>query len=366
MCRCHRRDNTFTNDSSARPSSSDDTDLFDDLWNSIADTASEFTRSLVGLPMFYRRTLQNRAPPDEGVITIFAEPGILTPEIITFHLDKDVAGFYTPFRFISRPVTVFDVFTQGWRNQEGKCEAGMMFLFGTPLENSKWLVAPGLKVIGSSMFHRPWNNPNEWIRRRLSPLPNISPCLRAFLTDWGIAFNALDNALNDLDEYLDSIDQGIDEWGKGIDSQDRSPRHPPKSPFESFGKRFEDAFQHLKDHEPAKDINTYSTETSTTTHITRNADGSVHEETTTTERLPDGSTKTTKLVKTPQGETRTETIVNKPFIKERFRALPRPEESTVSANGAETMVPSVAAGNVDNKGNADRRDNRAWWFWSRK
>jgi len=181
-----------------------------------------------------------------------------------------------------------------------------------------------------------------------------------------IAFNALDNALNDLDEYLGSIDRGIDEWSNPLDGQDRSPPQAPKSPVESFGKRFEDVFQHLKDHEPIKGTNTYSTETSTTTHITRNADGSVHEETTTTERLPDGTTRTTKLLKTPQSETRTETIVNKPFVKERFRAPPRPEEPTVPANGSKTMVPSVAADNVDNKGKEDRRDNRAWWFWSRK
>jgi hypothetical protein len=174
MCRHNN-----TNNNTHRPPAGD-TDLFDELWTSLTDTASEFTRSLVGLPMFYR-TLQNPYAADDddkNVVTVFAEPGILSPKIITFDLDKDVVGFYTPFRFVSRPVTVFDVFTQAWRNNltTGRENgSGMMFLFGTPLENSRWLVSPGLRVTGSSMFHRPWSNPDEWIRRRTFFPPPLSP-----------------------------------------------------------------------------------------------------------------------------------------------------------------------------------------------
>jgi hypothetical protein len=62
------------------------------------------TRSLIGLPMFYRHTDE---PPTlmarADVLSVFAEPGILHPNIITFHLDRDVAGIIGPFRFISRP-----------------------------------------------------------------------------------------------------------------------------------------------------------------------------------------------------------------------------------------------------------------------
>jgi hypothetical protein len=144
---------------------STDTDIFDDLWASITDTASELTRSLVGLPMFYRHTSE---PPTitslSDVVSVFAEPGILSPKIITFHLDKDVSGIISPFRLISRPVTVFDIFSQTWRNDEPRYGSGMMFLFGTPVENARWLVAPGLKFTGNSMF-RPWNNRDEWIRK---------------------------------------------------------------------------------------------------------------------------------------------------------------------------------------------------------
>lgn len=146
---------------------SNDADLFDDLWASITDTASEFTRSLVGLPMFYHHT-ESPALTDRDVLSVFAEPGILSPQIITFNLDRDVAGVFCPFGFVSRPVTVFDVFAQGWNNDERRVGAGMMFLFGEPLENARWLVSPGLRFTGNSVF-RPWNNRDEWIRKSKPP-----------------------------------------------------------------------------------------------------------------------------------------------------------------------------------------------------
>jgi len=160
-----------------RPPSKDETDIFDDLWNSITDTATEFTRSLVGLPMFYRHTEE---PPTlmahVNALSVFAEPGILHPNIITFHLDKDVAGIVGPFRFVSRPVSVFDIVAQGWRNDQARYGPGMMFLFGTPVENAKWLVAPGLRFTANSFF-RPWNNHDEWIRQS-----TLSHC--RVLTNW--------------------------------------------------------------------------------------------------------------------------------------------------------------------------------------
>ena len=51
--------------------------------------------------MFYHHTdepLTLMAHAD--VLSIFAQPGILYPNIITFHLDRDVAGIIGPFRFI--------------------------------------------------------------------------------------------------------------------------------------------------------------------------------------------------------------------------------------------------------------------------
>jgi hypothetical protein len=44
----------------------------------------------------------------------------------------------------------------------------MTFLFGTPLENARWLLAPGLRFTANSLF-RPWNNHDEWIRQSMSP-----------------------------------------------------------------------------------------------------------------------------------------------------------------------------------------------------
>ena len=148
----------MSSDNRRRPPSSN-ADLFDEMWSSMMDTATELTRSLVGLPMFYRHADQN------AVQTIFAEPGILSPQIITFHLDRDVDSIVGPFRFETRPVSVFDVFSQGWGPTRG---TGMMFLFGSPVENTKWLMAPGLKVTANSMF-RPWGITDDWIRKGMGP-----------------------------------------------------------------------------------------------------------------------------------------------------------------------------------------------------
>jgi len=153
--------------SNRRPSDSKETDIFDDLWSSLTDSATELTRSLVGLPMFYRRH-RGQTDHQDDAITIFAEPGILSPKIITFHLDKDVDGLVGPFRFVTRPVSVFDVFSQDWNYRDGRCGSGIMFLFGSPVENARWLVSPELKFTGNSMF-RQWNRPDEWIRRSTVP-----------------------------------------------------------------------------------------------------------------------------------------------------------------------------------------------------
>lgn len=138
---------------------SKDPDLFDDLWSSLTDSATDFTRSLVGLPMFYRP--HNDDHPD--AITVFAEPSILHPKIITFHLDKDIDSIAGPFRIVSRPITAFDVFSQVWK-PDSLSGSGMMFLFGSPLENAHWLHHPGYKFTSDWMF-RPFTRPDEWIRK---------------------------------------------------------------------------------------------------------------------------------------------------------------------------------------------------------
>ena len=153
----------MTSDGRGRPSS--DCDIFDEIWNSIADTASIFTRNLVGLPMFYRHTNNDLQSLDKtDVLAVFAEPAILSPKIITFSLDRDVDEFMGPFRIESRPVSVFDIFSQGFRP---RYPSGMMFLFGSRGDNARWLLDPGSWATGNSMF-RPWIN-DEWIRRSIIP-----------------------------------------------------------------------------------------------------------------------------------------------------------------------------------------------------
>jgi hypothetical protein len=104
----------MTSDGRRRPSS--ECDILDEIWNSITDTASDLTRSLVGLPMFYRYQ-----PVDKtDVLAVFAEPGILSPGIITFSLDRDIGRFMGPFRFDSRPVSVFDIFSYSRAHRLGQ------------------------------------------------------------------------------------------------------------------------------------------------------------------------------------------------------------------------------------------------------
>jgi len=147
-----------------------DVDKFDEIWSSILDTATDLTRSIVGLPMFYRHHHHPRHSDTQGVLVVYAEPGILTPNCITYHLDRDIAGINGPFRFESRPVTVFDVFTQRWRVTEDQRNGpGMMFLFGSPFENGRGIGASMFKYPGESLL-RPWMNPHEWISRSIYPI----------------------------------------------------------------------------------------------------------------------------------------------------------------------------------------------------
>jgi hypothetical protein len=336
-----------------RPPPSNDTDLFDDLWNSITDTASEFTRSLVGLPMFYRHTDSPTLTDRTEVISVFAEPGILSPQIITFHLDRDVAGVLCPFRFVSRPVTVFDVFSQGWRNEESRFGAGMMFLFGDPLENARWLGSPGLRFTGNSVF-RPWINRDEWIRKSNNP--------RAVEANLGFDDFEQENIKtlsNELDRRTADFQR---EWKNLTDDYSKSGLNAPPS-FEEFEKRFHDRFRSLEGEETPQ-VKSYSAETSTTTQLTRNTDGSVHKETVTTERLADGSTKTTRVViSTPAGgdsqQSSTETTINTtpPVSTAVDWNRPRIEEKSQIEMNKSTG--SEKSGDNDQK-------RWAWWFWSRK
>jgi len=115
---------------------------------------------------------------------------------------------------------------------------------------------------------------------------------------------------------------------------------------------------------------TYSTETSTTSHISRRPDGSVYKETITKEKLADGSTKTTRVVDTtPAGgdskQSRTETTVTttpptRPPPSENAWPEPLPPEKKPTYE-ERNEIPE----RFSEKNNGDQR-NWTWWFWSRK
>jgi len=123
-----------------------------------------------------------------------------------------------------------------------------------------------------------------------------------------------------------------------------------------------------------KNTRSYSMATSTTTHVTRSADGSVHKETVTTERLPDGSTKTTRIVDTTpaDGNSRTETTITttpspSPHPQTSYPALSE-EEDKAWSRSRRSIKASEESDNTtgsDKNGNNNSKNN-AWWFWSRK
>lgn len=118
----------------------------------------------------------------------------------------------------------------------------------------------------------------------------------------------------------------------------------------------------------------YSTATSTTTHVTRNADGSVHKETITTERLSDGSTKTTRIVDTTpaDGNSRTETTITRspPPPPSPQTSYPAPSETEDKPWGRHRES-NGSSEELENGVEADKKEtnnskNSGWWFWSRK
>lgn len=338
-----------------RSSPSNDTDIFDDFWTSITDATSEFTRSLVGLPMFYRHT---ENPTLLDILPVFAEPGILSPKCITFHLDKDVAAVMGPFRFVSRPVTVFDIFSQGWRNEEGRrFGSGMMFLFGSPVENARWLGAPGLRGFHGDFIFRPWNFDRDyWIRKSI------------LHSDEDIAdldFEELEHESMQPDSRLpvspepQSTSTFEQHW-KDIMEECSKTESLLISETQDFEKLFKHRFRDIETDTPRT-----VSGTSTSTHTIRNADGSIYKETITSEILSDGSLKTTRIVNTipPGGDSQqstTETTVNTtpPVVSEK-RTWKR------SGNDEEKAKMKMERCADEKKGNEDQR-SWAWWFWSRK
>jgi hypothetical protein len=126
-------------------------------------------------------------------------------------------------------------------------------------------------------------------------------------------------------------------------------------------------------------------ETNTTTHIVRNADGSVYKETVVIEHLSDGSTKTTKIVNNEpaQGskitETRIETtppsILPKVSKSSKSSSPVQPgeearrvniEEPEVNAHRIQERVKEQTQSRDIPKGDDGKQRNWTWWFWSSK
>jgi hypothetical protein len=118
----------------------------------------------------------------------------------------------------------------------------------------------------------------------------------------------------------------------------------------------------------------YSTASSTTTHMTHNADGSVHKETITTERLADGSTKTTRIVDTTpaDGNLRSETTITTtppppvpgdPYLPP---PLPEAEDRPWNRGSANTLSEKLEKDVESDKKENNNSKHSAWWFWSRK
>ena len=136
--------------------------------------------------------------------------------------------------------------------------------------------------------------------------------------------------------------------------------------FDEYDKRFQEQFKTAQngDHQ----LKSYSRETSSTTHITRNADGSVHKETVTTERLPDGSTKTTRIVNSTPAFNDSRESMTETTVTTRPSTTPADSLEDTSRNRPPIEEKPKIEGNKlepDKKGNGDPK-NWAWWFWSRK
>jgi hypothetical protein len=156
-------------------------------------------------------------------------------------------------------------------------------------------------------------------------------------------------------------------------------------PWDDLAKHFEanlEKFGNRRDGE----IKSYSTETWTTTNITRNADGSIHQETVTTERLADGSSKMTKIVDiTPAGgdtrQSKTETTITTtpPPEKIPFEDTKTMGTKDLSTPSSPQIEHSESRPEVEEKTNVGRSVERdkgtetgndqrdwTWWYWSKK
>jgi hypothetical protein len=105
---------TMADNDKTSPSRRPECDRLDELWSSALDAATDFatdiTRSLVGLPMFYRHLPPSIESPSEPV---YAEPRLLSPSMLTFLPSRPFSELLPPQRVETRPISVTDYFLPG-------------------------------------------------------------------------------------------------------------------------------------------------------------------------------------------------------------------------------------------------------------
>lgn len=272
----------------------------------------------------------------DNIPCIFAEPEILCPQVVVFVLDKDPSRIMGPFRFETRPVSVFDMFFFKPYHDPEPVEPGIVVELVIPFE--KWLSNSIVTFISKltvgfrEIFEEETNNLVNEISRILPPPSKV---------------------MNKMVDPPSSKDDST-EANNSLTSTTRPGDYWEKQ----WRKRFNDSQTQIQ-----------STETTVTTNINRNPDGSVHKETVTTERLADGTTKTTRIVDTTpltnnsQQPRQEETVGASPADD---WTCPKSIPVEESWDRQQTAVQKVESSAPVPQEGGKKEGNWTWWFWSKK
>jgi len=262
-------------DNSSRPP--DDSDRLDELWSAVIETATDLTRSLVGLPMFYRHQIPTvvtntaTTTTDESSNTrtsVFAEPCVLLPGMSCFFPNRPIDDdlLFTPLRSETRPVSVLDYFTIGL------IEFPSLVPWMTVKPSARWGPEYSTPFItGYGPFTHFWSYRHDSL-----PGHNL---VRRFPGTFGWPglfdeFSPLANRFEHARTRTPVDSPLLSQPGQNVLSTEFSTQRE------------------------RRDGTVVSTETTKETQIKRNPDGSKTEEVTITERFEDGSVKTTHTVHT--------------------------------------------------------------------
>ena len=277
-----------------------------------------------------------RLTDEDNVPSVFVEPAIVCLPAFLFVLDKDPSEIMGPYRFVTRPVSVLDLFFMKPYNGGEHDQPTILIWPANPFE--KWLsnsivtfiskLTVGFEEIMEEVRHDMVSD----ICRLLPPPTKV---------------------MNKMVEPLSSKDDSTE-----ANNSLTSTTEPGDFWLNQWRKRFNDSQNQIQ-----------STETTVTTNINRNPDGTVHKETVTTERLADGTSKTTRVViTTPPGnngqQSRQEETVSASPADDWTRPKSIPvEESWDQQKTAAQKVESPAPVQQEGK---KKEGNWTWWFWSKK